>query len=46
MPYSNLFVGASAYHGLEIDQPRNRLNPNVTHFTMATCFLWKAVPII
>ena len=32
MPYRSLFVGASAYHGLEIDQPRNRRNPNVTHF--------------
>lgn len=32
MPYRNLFGGASAYHGLEIDQPRNHLNPNVTHF--------------
>lgn len=32
MPYRSLFVCASAYHGLEIDQPRNRRNPNVTHF--------------
>jgi len=38
MPYRSLFVGASAYHGLEIDQPRNRLNPNVTHFYKGTLF--------
>ena len=38
MPYRNLFGGASAYHGLEIDQPRNHLNPNVTHFYNGALF--------
>lgn len=32
MPYRKLFGVATAYHGLEIDQPRNHLNPNVTHW--------------
>ena len=30
-PYRYLFSNAEEYHGLEIDQPRNRNNPNVTH---------------
>ena len=32
MPYRGFFSDATAYHGLEIDQPRNRVNPNVTHW--------------
>jgi SAM-dependent methyltransferase len=32
MPYRSFFLEASEYHGLEIDQPRNRSNPNVTHW--------------
>jgi len=32
MPYRAIFLDATVYHGLEIDQGRNRLNSNVTHF--------------
>lgn len=32
MPYRSLFSGSTVYHGLEIDQPRNRNNPNVTYW--------------
>ena len=32
MPYRQFFPEATLYHGLEIDQPRNRSNPNVTHW--------------
>jgi len=32
MPYRSIFIGTTVYHGLEIDQERNRLNSNVTHF--------------
>jgi len=32
MPYRCFFSEATVYHGLEIDQPRNRANPNVTHW--------------
>lgn len=32
MPYRCFFLDAASYDGLEIDQPRNRDNPNVTHW--------------
>lgn len=32
MPYRDFFLDATSYDGLEIDQPRNRANPNVTHW--------------
>lgn len=32
MPYRTLFPAAQPYEGLEIDQPRNRANPRVSHF--------------
>ena len=32
MPYRDLFPLSYIYHGLEIDHPRNRTNPKVTHF--------------
>ena len=32
MPYRDIFKSASPYHGLEIDQPRNRDNPLVDFF--------------
>ena len=32
MPYKRYFQGSLAYEGLEIDQERNRLNPNVSYF--------------
>lgn len=32
MPYREFFPMATSYHGLEIDQPRNRANSNVTHW--------------
>ena len=31
-PYRDLFINSLHYHGLEIDRPRNRSNPNVTFF--------------
>jgi hypothetical protein len=31
MLFRNLFSAASTYHGLDIDQARNRRNPNDTH---------------
>ena len=31
-PYRDLFPVSSQYHGLEIDQPRNHNNPNVSFF--------------
>jgi SAM-dependent methyltransferase len=38
MPYRAIFLNVSSYHGLEIDQPRNRANPLVTHFYDGTTF--------
>lgn len=38
MPYRSLFSAATSYDGLEIDQPRNRPNPNVTHWYDGTLF--------
>jgi len=32
MPYRGFFSDSTSSHGLEIDQPRNRSNPNVTHW--------------
>ena len=38
MPYRDLFPSSSCYEGLEIDQPRNRSNPLVSHFYNGTDF--------
>lgn len=38
MPYRGFFSDATSYDGLEIDQPRNRANPNVTHWYDGTLF--------
>lgn len=38
MPYRALFAGAQPYEGLEIDQPRNRVNPRVMHFYDGSTF--------
>jgi len=38
MPYRSLFSAATSYDGLEIDQPRNRANTNVTHWYDGTLF--------
>ena len=32
MPYKDIFKSSKPYHGLEIDQPRNRENPLVDYF--------------
>ena len=32
MPYKKLFSNASSYHGLEIDQPRNKANSHVSYW--------------
>lgn len=38
MPYRDLFTPCLEYHGLEIDQPRNRANPCVTYFYNGNTF--------
>ena len=38
MPYRSLFKKVTSYHGLEIDQPRNRSNPHVTFWYDGTQF--------
>jgi SAM-dependent methyltransferase len=38
MPYRSLFSSDTSYDGLEIDQPRNRANTNVTHWYDGTLF--------
>lgn len=38
MPYRCFFSDAASYHGLEIDQPRNRANPYVTHWYAGRIF--------